>query len=155
MGKIFVLASNNFVNTSLGVIPYSFHMIIGYLKPAISCKKMLQSVVGSMQGSSKGCLLLKVVFQCRLSSTTGGLPPKVVFHQRSSSTKGHLPLKVVFHLSSSFTTGRLPSKVVIHQRSYGKLFPNALFGYNVKYPPLIMMYDNERGSERPGYYGKV
>ena len=43
-------------------------------------KKMSQSGVGSMQGSSKGRLPLKVVFHYRLSSTTGSLPSKVVFH---------------------------------------------------------------------------
>ena len=47
----------------------------------ISCleRKMPQSEVGSMQGSTDSCL-----------------PPKAVVHRRSSSTEGCLPPKVVF-----------------------------------------------------------
>ena len=55
-------------------------------------KKMPQSGLGSMQGSS---------------STKSRLPLKLVFHRRLSSTKGRLPLKVVFHRKSSSTEGCL------------------------------------------------
>ena len=105
---IFQLAGQNEVRTVIG-----FPMIND---------KMPQSKLGSMQGSTKGLLPLKVVFHRRLSSTEGCLPPKVVFpkvpkvvfHQRSSSTEDRLPRKIVFHRRLSSTKGRLPKKVVFH-----------------------------------------
>ena len=48
---------------------------------------MPQSGLGSMQGSTEGCLPLKVVFH------RGRLSRKLVFHQRSSYTEGRLPPK--------------------------------------------------------------
>ena len=77
---------------------------------------MPQSGVGSMLGSIKGCLPLKLVFHQMLSSTEGCLPMKVVFHRRSSSTGGRLPEKVVFHWRLSSTKYCLPPKVVFHRR---------------------------------------
>ena len=76
----------------------SIGMYIRFTMVAYFDENMLQSGVGSMQGSTEGCLPMKVVFHQRSSSTESHLPPKVVFHQRSSSFKGHLPLMVVFHL---------------------------------------------------------
>ena len=78
---------------------------------------MPQSGVGSMQGSTEGCLPLKVVFPWRLSSPESHLPPKLFFHWRLFFTEGRFPPKVVFYLRSSSTKGRLPPMVVFQQRS--------------------------------------
>ena len=85
-------------------------------------QNMPQSGVGSMQGSNKGSLPLKVVLHRRSSSIEGHLPNKgclpmkVVFPQRASSTKGRLQPKVIFHQRLPCTKGRLPPKVFFHQR---------------------------------------
>ena len=91
---------------------------------------MPQSVLSSMQGTTEGCLPLKVVFHRLLSPTEGRLPPKFVFHPRSSSIEGRLPPKLVFHPRSSSTEGRLPPKVVFHRRlspTEGCLLPKFVF----------------------------
>ena len=80
-------------------------------------ERMPQSGLGSMQGSTEGCLPLKVVFRPRSSSTQGCLPLNVVFHRRLSSAEGCLVLKVVFHPKLSSTEGRLPPKGVFHRWS--------------------------------------
>ena len=41
--------------------------------------KMPQSGLGSMKGSTEGCLSLKVVFHRRSSSTDGRIPPQAMF----------------------------------------------------------------------------
>ena len=81
-------------------------------------RKMPKSRVGSMLGSTKGRLPLKVVFHQRTSSTKSRLPQKVVFHWRSPTTEGCLPPKVVTHQRSFSTEGCLPMKVVFHRRSF-------------------------------------
>ena len=96
---------------------------------------MPQNGVGSMRGSSKGRLPLKVLFHCRSSSTTGHLPPKVVFHLRSSS------LKVVFHLRSSSTKGFLPAEVVFQRLSstYHNTLVHLIFVRAVNIPNLSFL----------------
>ena len=116
------------------------------LKKASPNQKMPQSGVGSMQGSSKGHLLLKVIIRCRSSFTTGRLPLKVIFHRRSSSTEGCLPLKVVFHQRSPSTKDYFPPKVVFLLKV---VFKWRLYSTNGRLPPKVVFHWMLSSTEGP------